>query len=175
MTSFNTKKSSLRNYIFAGVGVGLLLFAIIYNGSKPKYEIVDLYTDSTDKGKFVFLFVETKSKSKNDLMNWANDVKMRDNLLDMPDQTKPSVLTVYFYNPSDTTELIEEIAKKLKIAYSGQSEFTQKINYSPNGWQYIGHNDSNITKIPKDTVFQTTVFVPKTGYRAYEIIKQIND
>ena len=168
-------KSGLRAYIFAGLGVGLLLFALYFNFSKPKFDMVDIYTDSTDKGKYVFLFVETKANTQTDLMNWAYNIKNDGELLTMPDKTKPAILTVYFYNPDDTTDLDVSIKKKLTERYANKPEFTHKINYSSKGWQYIGHNDPTMDKIPRDTVYQTLVFVPKPGYKAYEIIKHLND
>ncbi|MBX3045237.1 MAG: hypothetical protein KIT33_10480 [Candidatus Kapabacteria bacterium] len=167
------KKSRLLPYIFAGFGVGILLVAFYFQFSKAKFEISDIYTDSSETGKYVFLFVETKSNKHNELLNWANDIKNSDDLLSMPDKTKPAILTVYFYNPNDTTELDEKTTNSLKERYSDKTDFTKKINYSPHGWQYIGHNDSSIEELPRDTVYKTYVFVPKTGYRAHEIIKQI--
>jgi hypothetical protein len=168
-------KSGLRAYIFAGLGVGLLLFALYFNFSKPSFEMVDIYTDSTNNGKYVFLFVETKANSENDLMKWAYNIKNEGDLLDMPDKTKPSILTVYFYNPVDTVDLDVGIRMKLEERYADKPEFTHKINYSTKGWQYIGHKDPTIENIPRDTVYQTFVFVPKPGFKAYEIIKHLNE
>ncbi|MDX9790254.1 MAG: hypothetical protein WCZ17_05870 [Candidatus Kapaibacterium sp.] len=166
-------KSGIKPFIFAGVGVGLFILAMYFQFSKPGFTMVDIYTDSTDKGKYIFLFVETEADNESDIINWAYDIKNEDNLLAMPDKTKPAMITMYFYNPKDTIELDDNIEKTLREKYSDKIEFTKKINYSPSGWQYIGHNDKTIN-MPADTVFKSYIFVPKPGYRAKEIIQQLN-
>lgn len=174
MDNTNNITAGKKAYIFAGLGVGLLIFGIFMTFQKPSFEIVDIYTDSTDNGKYIFLFVNTKSESKNDLLNWANDIKHGDNLLDMPDKTKPAMMTVFFFNPDDTSAVDDVTSKKLKERYPESLDLSEKINFTSKGWQYIGHNDPNITEVPRDTVYQTYVFIPKTGYRAYDIINIIN-
>lgn len=175
MLEDKSNKVSRKAYVFAGLGLSILVFAILMNYSNPKFDIVDIYTDSTAGNKFIFLFVETKSDSKDELMKWAKNIKASDNLLDMPYKTDLSILTVYFYSPEDTIKLNEELESSLKEKYSDKYDFTHKLNYDPKGWQYIGHTDASINDMPSDSVFRTHIFVPKMGYRASEFLKQIKD
>jgi hypothetical protein len=167
------KKSSYKGFIFAGVGVGLLLFVLYFNLSKPNIEITDLYTDSTSMGKFVFVFAETETYEANTLMNWAQDLKHSGGFLEMPDKTKPSLLTVYFYKTSDTTKIDTELASSLKKQFPNNPEIINKVNFVLNGMQYIGHNDKTLTSMAMDSIFKTMVFVPKPGMKAIDILKKI--
>ena len=171
MDDIKEKKSGVKAYILGGLGVGVLLVVLYLNFSKPNYEIADIYTDSTAQGKYVFLFVETNSNDKNNLMNWANEIKNSMDLLAMPDKTQPAILTVYFYDKKNAAVVDASLAKSLQKRFPKKPDIVNKILFVPNGWQYIGHNDPSFTQMARDSIFKSMIIVPKPGYKAYDIIK----
>ncbi|GAB1370884.1 hypothetical protein MASR1M45_09460 [Candidatus Kapaibacterium sp.] len=159
-----------KEYIFAGLGVGVVLLLLYFTSFKSNFTIRDVFTDSTANGKFTYLIVETESNDSKTLINWAKGIKSSEDFLKMPDKTKPAVVTIYFYNPKDTISLDENTTNALKKRYPNNPDFMEKINFAPKGWQYIGHNSKILEGISKDSIFQTLIFVPKEGYKAKDII-----
>ncbi|MCO5250506.1 MAG: hypothetical protein M9949_03685 [Candidatus Kapabacteria bacterium] len=153
----------------------LLLFAIALLGSCSKhseYKIVDYFTDSTDRGKFVFLFVETDTIIQDDILNWTKEFKSKDTIMRVEHDSILHVLISYFYIPDVYDEIPEEQAVILREKYKNP-EITNKLLLAKNGAVYTGF--SKITEgmpFPKDTVILTSVFVPKKGYKAVDILKQ---
>src|SRR5690606_10059012 len=137
-------------YIISALFVVLILSLYLFTNSDEKFYTSDLFTDSTSQGKFVFVFVETKSQYMGDMYNYANQMKFQADLLDMPDRTQAAILTVYFYNPQDTLELNQGMIDTFHKKYNKSLTMLSRINYVKDGWQYIGHNDNSMTEIAKD-------------------------
>ncbi len=157
-------------YVISGVIIGIVLFFLFNNFSEDKYNIVDIYTDSTSNGKYIFIFTETKSTDSIKMLNFAKEIKFKDNLLDMPDKTQASILTMYFYNPKDTLYLDNDVLKSLQGNFKNNPKILERINFIKDGWQYIGHNDKTLTSFARDTIYKSLVFVPKPGFKARDII-----
>jgi hypothetical protein len=159
-------------YIIAGVLAGIIVLVYYFNYTKNNFSIIDKYTDSTSKGKFVFLFVETESVDKTKMIDFGKDLKSKKNYLDMPDKTIPAIMTIYFYHPKDTVKLGEGIRNSLKRRYTNNPEMVDRINFIQNGWQYIGYNSKMLPSVARDTIFKTLVFIPKPGFKAKDIISE---
>ncbi|MBS3999072.1 MAG: hypothetical protein KGZ71_01175 [Desulfobulbaceae bacterium] len=154
----------------------LMSIAFLTSCSKhSEYKIVDYFTDSTDRGKFVFLFVETDTIIQSEILDWTKEFKSNDTIMRVAHDSILHVLISYFYIPKEYDEIPEEQAVILREKYKNP-EITNKLLLAKKGAVYTGF--SKITEgmpFPKDTVILTSVFVPKKGYKAIDILKQRDD
>lgn len=141
----------------------------------PNFKIVDYFVDSTERGKFVFLFVETDTLIQNKMLEWTSEFKTSDTLMRVENDTIFNVLISYFYVPGIYDEITEEKSAELQEKYNN-TEIAKKLLLAKNGAVYTGF--SRVIEglpYPKDTIMMTSVFVPRKGYKAIDILKQRNE
>lgn len=166
-----TRSKRALTFVLAALMVVIIGFSY-YEFMRPKYNVVDFFTDSTDKAKIVFMFVEVNSLNDNFLYNVSRNLKA-----DHPSMTNNppgmlSILVAHYYQIEDTVPPGENMLRRLESFNPQNSDLKNKLDFIENAKVYTGANKKVPSFVmPMDTLFPAPIFVPKKGVKAKDVLK----
>lgn len=159
----------LRNFNLLSLAVVLSAMSLFVSCSDSGYEIVDTFADSTDRGKFVFMFVKVKSYDENRLYDICAELKEHPDL-SMSDKTKMLSFMVHFYTEEEIKALPQELKAELGKKY--EKKMLDKLDFVKAGRMFISFSkDIGDIGQPVDSLFTSSFVVPGPGISAKEISK----
>lgn len=156
------------------IHLSLILLALLLTccAHKSKFEIVDYFVDSSDRGKFVFLFVKTDTIIASNIIEWTSNFQNQDSIMYVNNPEILKVLIANFYTQKSITHVPEEEAVALRNKYQNNPEIVEKLDMAKQGAIYTGFSRYvEGMPFPRDTVILTSVYIPKPGYKAIDIMK----
>lgn len=145
---------------------------IWYENKTVDFHIEESFTDSSYNGKINFNFVSVDKYDKNQMFEFAKKISSDNLTLDILRRDLPIITIVHFYKKNDSTDLDNKLMKQIQLKYPHIKDVNSCLQSVPNGFIFTGfskyiHN----LKMPKDTIFQTDVIIPKNGIKARDIMK----
>ncbi len=149
-----------------------ITLSLVSCSRKSEFEIVDYFIDSSDKGKFVFLFIKTDTIIASNIMKWASDFQNQDSTMYVQSEDILKVLIANFYTDKSITSIPEDEAITLRSKYQNNPGIVEKLDMASQGAIYTGFSRyAEGMPFPRDTVILTSVYIPKPGHKAIDIMK----
>jgi hypothetical protein len=160
--------------VYISVAIILIVagYWIWYDNKTVDFHVDEFFADSSYNGKINFNFVSVDKYDEVQMLDFAKQISTENLTLDMLRRDLPMITVVHFYKISDTAELDEKMIQQIQRQYPHITEVKNSLQSVPSGYIYTGfskyiHN----LKLPKDTMFQTSVIIPKNGIKAKDILK----
>jgi len=156
------------------VGVLISLFVVISCCivflvviSEKEYHIVDTIVSNKGARTTVFAFVEIATLDTVQMMKIGDDF-----LEKYTTPNKFTIAVVHFYRIRDTTELTEISKHTIRTQFPKLAPNISKLRYVPNGYLYRAFSGEVFgLGLPKKTLKPTSVYIPKKGVLARDIMK----
>lgn len=146
----------------------LILFALFLTccAHKSKFEIVDYFVDSSDRGKFVFLFVKTDTIISSNIVKWSSNFQNQDSIMYVNNPEILKVLIANFYTQKSITHVPDEESLALRNKYKNNPEIVEKLDMAKQGAIYTGFSRYvEGMPFPRDTVILTSVIYPNPALK----------
>ena len=154
--------------------VVLAIVIILYFSLKNNlnYKIADYFLESSPQGKIVFVFVEVEDLNPTSLNSLSKYIMENHNSMFLEDDSLLLVMVAHFYNKHDTINLPGEVKEEIRMKYPDKPDIEDNLYYIPKGFVYTGFSRKvEGLDVPKDTLFQTPILIPKPGIKAKDVIK----
>ncbi len=163
-----------RNIVIILSIITFIIFVyFVWQNNKPvSFKIAESFADSSMSGKVSFNFVEVDKYDEREMLEFARKLALSNNSLEMLEKNLPVLTVVHFYNPDDILPLNDLWIKKLKRKYHDLKNLEKKLQRVETGYIFTSTSQKiEGINLPSDTLFQSTVIIPKTGLRAKDIMK----
>lgn len=163
-----------RNVVIITVSLAIVLAVIYFSffNQNFKYHIDEIFNDSTYEGKIVFAFVNVNKYDKEKMKTFGKNILEKNINIGVVRRDIPVIAVVHFYIASDTLNLTDKLKLKIDKLYPNLSDSKSNLQFVPDGYIYTAVSKKvEGIKLPKDTLFQTEVILPKNGIKAQDIMK----
>lgn len=161
----------MKKTIFVVVLIILILSVFLYLRFEDEikyynysYEMIDNFSDTTNKNVYRFYFVGVSSTER-DYINYVSEKEIKPILKTFQGK---GILIAHFYKLSDTLKLPDNMFKQLKYKYPNKANFDKNLRYIIRGAvkTYFCEPDKY-----DDTLFYNHMVVPKYGVKAKDVLK----
>ena len=158
-------------YILSAAILAVLIgLMFVFNQDRNYYSVENVISDSSAQGKVVFYFVKVKELEEKFLLETAHYLRDKDSNAYIPDASQLRVMVTYFYRDTDIESMPDSLMQKLHQQKPSSKGREYRLDYVKNGYIYTDINqDLPDLKYPKDSLFASTLFIPKKGYSVKEI------
>lgn len=150
--------------LFVVIGACIVFLVVI---TEKEYHIVDSIISHKGPRTTVFAFVEVKNLDTIAMM------KIGDEFLEKHHSpNKFTIAVVHFYRIQDTASLTDEAKITIQNQFPKLAPNVSKLRYVPNGYLYRAFSgDVFGVNLPKKTLQKTSIYIPKKGVLARDIMK----
>ncbi|MFC2130386.1 hypothetical protein ACFLSQ_03015 [Bacteroidota bacterium] len=151
-------------------------FYWIWSENKPvDFVIEEVFADSTVNGKIYFGFVAVDKYDEEEMDEYGRNFLTKQVTLDVIRKDVPVIAVVHYYDLGDTVELTDELKANIKRNYPQMNEVQENLQCVKKGYIYTGFSKKiEGLNMPRDTLFETTVIIPRNGIKAQDVLKITN-
>lgn len=164
----------IRQFILACSILAVVMLANFSCSKHQDFKIRDYFIDSSESGKFVFMFVETELKDSSRILDFGQKIQHDDTYAKTESDTSLCVFRIMFFNPVNAVKVGEKDLRNIFTRMDSVSIaiLAQKTRFVDNAFTYIGFNGSGDgVSLPRSSLTVSSVFVPEQGVKASEILK----
>jgi hypothetical protein len=159
-------------FLFVVAAAILIIVALfMFRVDVEKMILVDRFSDTSEHAIMVFSFVEVENYSKKEILKFSENI-IKEIELGRNNSSEALIAINYYYKLSDTIPLDRKTRRVIRRNFRQVNDPELKLQQVENAYQYIAAiGDWTGKAKPQDSLFQTTVVVPRKGFNAKNLMK----